>query len=254
MTKQLLVVSMLAAALGVAACKGPEAQPETAAMPAATADGMAPADAMGDNMAAMPAAGPAVYKVEFTPLWTKASFPVEYPDTSLIHKPHFSGLIGAGHNSSYHLYAIGQPPTPGLERLSEQGKHDPLDAEIKAAVAAGNAVALTESDPLKDFSQTATTQVTVDDAHTMVSLVAMIAPSPDWFAGVADVDLMENGAWVASKTVDVRPYDSGGDSGDTYLADDADADPKQPTRLNEDRHFVKDGAVQPVARITFTKM
>ena len=252
MTKQLLVVSMLAAALGAAACKQPEAQPETAAMPEAS---MAPADTMGDNMAsAMPAAGPATYKVEFTPLWTKASFPVEYPDTSLIHRPHFSGLIGTGHNGSYHLYALGQPPTPGLERLSEQGKHDPLDAEIKAAVAAGNALALSESEPLKDFSQTATTQVGVDDAHPMVSLVAMIAPSPDWFAGVADVDLMENGAWVATKTVDVQPYDSGGDSGDTYLADDADANPKQPTALNESRHFVKDGTVQPVARITFTKM
>jgi len=249
MKKQLLVVSMFAAAFGVAACKQPEAAPETAAMPAATAETMAPP--MAD---AMTAAGPATYKVEFTPLWTKASFPVEYPDTSLIHKPHFSGLIGTGHNAGYHLFAIGQPPTPGLERLSEQGKHDPLDAEIKAAVEAGNALALAESDPLKDFSQTATTEVAVDDAHPMVSLVAMIAPSPDWFAGVADVNLMENGSWVATRTVDVQPYDSGGDSGDTFLADDADADPKQPTKLNDGRHFTKDGAGMPVARITFTKM
>ena len=248
MKKQLLMVMTLAALGAAAACKQPAAEPETAAMPAATPESAAPA------MAGMPAAGPATYKVEFTPLWTKASFPVEYPDTSLIHRPHFSGLIGTGHNSGYHVFAVGQPPTPGLERLSEQGKHDPLDAEIKAAVAAGNALALSESDPLKDFSQTATTQVNVDDAHPMVSLVAMIAPSPDWFAGVADVDLMENGAWVASKTVDVQPYDSGGDDGDTYLADDADANPKQPTKLNEGRHFVKDGAVMPVGRLTFTRM
>jgi hypothetical protein len=251
MKKQLLVVSILAAALGAAACNKP-AEQETAAMPAATAE-MAASPAM-DAMAAMPAAGPATYKVEFTPLWTKANFPVEYPDTSLIHRPHFSGLIGTGHNAGYHLYALGQAPTPGLERLSEQGKHDPLDAEIKAAIAAGNALQLAESEPLKDFSQTATTQVNVDGAHPMVSLAAMIAPSPDWFAGVADVNLMENGAWVATKTVDVQPFDSGGDSGDTYLAGDADANPKTPTKLNDDRHFTKDGAVMPVARITFTKM
>ena len=171
MKKKLLVVSMLAA-LGAAACNKP-AEQETAAMPAAT--GAMTESTPMDTMAAMPAAGPATYKVEFTPLWTKASFPIEYPDTSLIHRPHFSGLIGTGHNASYHLYAIGQPPTPGLERLSEMGKHDPLDAEIKAAIAAGNALALSESDPLKDFSQTATTQVQVDGAHPMVSLVAMIA-------------------------------------------------------------------------------
>ena len=250
MKKQLIVVSMLTA-LGAVACNKP-AEQETAAMPAAT-DAMA-ASTPADTMGAMADAGPATYKVEFTPLWTKASFPIEYPDTSLIHRPHFSGLIGTGHNANYHVYAIGQPPTPGLERLSEMGKHDPLDAEIKAAIAAGNALALSESDPLKDFSETATTQVNVDGAHPMVSLVAMIAPSPDWFAGVGDVNLMENGAWVATKTIDVQPYDSGGDNGTTYLADDVEAHPKQPTKLNDSRHFMKNGAVQPVARITFTKM
>src|SRR5919206_4894815 len=117
--------------------------------------------------ASMPMAqtGPVKYRVEFTPLWTKESFPFEYPDTSLIHKPHFSGLIGTAHNANYHIYAEGQMPSPGLERLSEMGKHDPLDEEINAAIAAGNAVALTESDPLKDFSQTAKAEVAVDEAH-----------------------------------------------------------------------------------------
>jgi hypothetical protein len=96
--------------------------------------------------------------------------------------------------------------------------------------------------------------VTVDDAHPMVSLVAMIAPSPDWFAGVSDVNLMENGAWVDSKTVDVNPWDSGGDDGTTYLADDKDNNPKKPTTANKSQHFLKDGQPMPVARITFTRI
>ena len=202
----------------------------------------------------MAEAAPATYRVEFTPLWTKANFPHEYPDTSLIHRPHFSGLIGTAHNANYHVFVAGQTPTPGLERLSETGKHDPLDAEINAAIAAGNALALTESDPLKDFSQTVTAEVKVDAAHPMVSLVAMIAPSPDWFAGVSDVALMENGAWMSTKTVDVRPWDSGGDNGTTYLADDVEADPKQTTAPGGMAHFGKDGAVMPVGRITFTRL
>jgi hypothetical protein len=243
-----LMIVMMLAALGLGACKPQAAENEGAKMPAASSDAAAP------TAAAVPAAGPVKYHVVFTPLWTKASFPFEYPDTSLIHKPHFSGLIGTAHNASYHVFTEGQPPTPGLERLSEEGKHDPLDAEIKAAIAAGNALALTESDPLKDFTQTAAADVTVDDAHAMVSLVAMIAPSPDWFAGVSDVDLKENGAWVASKTLDVSAWDSGGDDGTTYLADDKDTNPKKPTRLNQGRHFLKDGKPMPVARIVFTRM
>jgi hypothetical protein len=235
---------MMLAALGLGACHQQTAKDETADMTADSAP----------STAATPMAGPVTYRVEFTPLWTKANFPFEYPDTSLIHKPHFSGLIGTAHNASYAIYKEGRMPSPGLERLSEMGKHDPLDAEINGAIAAGNALALTESDPLKDFTQTAKAEVKVDDAHPMVSIVAMIAPSPDWFAGVADVNLMENGAWMASKTVDVMPWDSGGDDGTTYLADDVDTNPKKPTGLNKSRHFVKDGNVMPVARITFTRI
>jgi hypothetical protein len=238
-----LLAVLMTAVLGAAACNKPQpAQEETASTPAAPAE------------TSMAMAGPVKYRVEFTPLWTKESFPFEYPDTSLIHKPHFSGLIGTAHNADFHLFMEGQMPTPGLERLSEEGKHDPLDKEINDAIAAGKALALTESDPLKDFSQTAKTEVLVDDAHPMVSLVAMIAPSPDWFAGVSDVKLMENGSWVATKTVDVQAWDSGGDDGTTYLADDKDNDPKKPTMPNQSRHFLKDGKAMPVARITFTRI
>ena len=240
--KQLIVLML--ATLGLSACQQKAPEPETAAAPAASAE---------SGTAAMPA-GPVKYRVELTPLWTKANFPIEYPDTSLIHKPHFSGLIGTAHRADFHLFTEGQMPSPGLERLSEEGKHDPLDAEIKAAVGTGAALALTESEPLKDFTQTATAEVSVDDTHPLVTLVAMIAPSPDWFLAVPDVSLMENGAWAASKTVDAYAWDSGGDDGTTYLADDKDTNPKKPTSMNKSRHFLKDGQPMPVARVTFTKM
>jgi hypothetical protein len=244
MKRHAALLAILMTLAFLAACKPKPAQDEMSASPAAATP--------AETQAAM--AGPVKYRVEFTPLWTKESFPFEYPDTSLIHKPHFSGLIGTAHNADFHLFMEGQMPTPGLERLSEEGKHDPLSTEINDAIAAGKALALTESDPLKDFSQTAKTEVLVDDAHPMVSLVAMIAPSPDWFAGVSDVNLMENGSWVATKTVDVQAWDSGGDDGTTYLADDKDNDPKKPTMLNQSRHFLKDGKPMPVARITFTRI
>lgn len=236
-----LLILMMLTALGAGACK-PEAPEEAASMLAPTAE------------TSMAQTGPVKYRVEFTPLWTKDNFPFEYPDGSLIHKPHFSGLIGTSHNTGYHLFMDGQVPTPGLERLSEEGKHAPLDEEINAAISAGNALALTESGPLRDFSQTVTTEVTVDAAHPMVSLVAMIAPSPDWFAAVFDVNLMENGSWVDSKTVDAAAWDSGGDDGATYLADDKDNNPKKPTSMPTSQHFLKDGQPMPVGRITFTRI
>ena len=245
-----LLALAIVASLGLAACQKQADQ----TMPAASSDAMASdamaTDASANAMPAMPTS--AKYTVVFTPRWTKANFPLEYPDTSFIHKPHFSGWIGTAHNDNYHVFAEGTMPTPGLEHLSEMGEHDPLNSEINAAIAAGNGLALSESEPLKDFSQTVSFEVTVDNAHPSAALVAMIAPSPDWFAGV-DVNLMDNGGFVASKSVDVMAWDSGGDDGSTYFADDLDTNPKKPTMPNSAAHFRPGGMAMPVGTLVFTR-
>jgi len=195
----------------------------------------------------------AQYTITFTRLWTGTSHPFEYPKQGLLTGPHLSGLIGCSHGGGYTLFKVGTPPTPGLENLSENGKHSPLDAEIKAAIAAGKAGALFETGPIRDAAKTETTTVRVTDANPTVSAVAMIAPSPDWFAGAADVTLKEDGKWVDTKTVEMFAYDSGGDDGTTYEAADKDTSPKKPATVLEDAHFVVNGKKPPVATLTFTK-
>ena len=194
------------------------------------------------------------YSVTFTRLWTETTHPFEYPEAGLLTGPHFSGLIGASHNGAYKIYKEGTLPTPGLEKLSEEGKHSPLDEEIKSAIAAGKAGQLFETGPIRDASKSEKVEVTVTTKFPMVSAVAMIAPSPDWFAGAADVNLMEGGKWVGSKTVDLWAYDSGGDDGTTYKADDKDNNPKKPTMTANTRHFVINGKRVRVGTLTFTKL
>ncbi len=200
-----------------------------------------------------PLADGVAYEVTFTPMWTAQSHPLDYPKAGVLSGPHFSGLIGASHDRDFVLFAEGRKPTPGLERLSEEGKHSPLDAEIRAAIAAGDAGELFESDAIKDFSKPATTVVHVDPRFPLVSVVAMIAPSPDWFAGVADVDLREGSGWVATKEMLVEAWDSGGDAGTTYEASDSDLNPKQSTKRNDAPQFTTSGARVPVAKITFRR-
>lgn len=194
----------------------------------------------------------AEYAVTFTRTWTEKTHPLEYPPSGLVGGPHFSGLIGASHGEGYAVFKEGTPPTPGLEKLSEEGKHTPLDNEIKAAIKAGKAGALFETGPIKDASKTETTKVRVTDRFPMVSAVAMIAPSPDWFAGVANVNLKEGGKWVQTKTVELRPWDSGGDDGTTYKAPDKDTNPKKNTTKATTPHFVMNGKTPPVGTLTFT--
>ncbi len=193
------------------------------------------------------------YMVTFSGMWTAQNFPFEYPAAGVVTGPHFSGLIGATHDGSYMLFKEGMMPTMGLEKLSEEGKHSPLDEEIKAAMAAGKVGMLFESGPIKDMNAPAMTTVRVDEKHAMVSAVAMIAPSPDWFVGVADVNLMENGNWVDSKEVMMMAYDSGGDDGTTYTAPDKDNNPKKPTSKASMAHFMVNGQHPAVAKLMFKK-
>ena len=226
----------------ISACKKAEA-------PAAdTASTMA----METSQPAMPET--AQYSVTFTSLWTDKTHPFEYPEDGVLTGPHFSGLIGATHGDGYAIFREGTLPTPGLEKLSEEGKHSPLDQDIKDAIAAGKAGALFETGPIRDASKSETVTIMVGSQFPMVSAVAMIAPSPDWFAGVADVNLMEGGQWVSSKSVDLAAYDSGGDDGTTYKAADKDNDPKKSTTTASAPHFVVNGNRPPVARLVFTKM
>jgi hypothetical protein len=211
--------------------------PATPAVPGADASAMAATQN-----------GPAEYLIVVKSRWTKAEHPFEWPAAA-----HFSGVIGASHSTAYSIFKVGTPPTPGLENLSEQGKHTPLDNEIRAAIAAGRAGELFESGPLHNFADSIVTSVNVDDSFPLVSLVMMIAPSPDWFTGVSDVNLVENGAWVTSKTLDLVAYDSGGDDGTTYLAPDMDTNPKKPTSQAMTPHFVINGKVVPVGSVTFIK-
>jgi hypothetical protein len=206
-----------------------------------------PGQGQGGERAALPS-GPAEYTVVLKSTWTPKTHPFEYPKGA-----HFSGLIGASHNASYSIFALGRRPTPGLERLSEEGKHSPLDDEINAAIAAGRAGMLFETGGLKNFRDSLVTTVRVDPAHPLVSLVAMVAPSPDWFTGAADVNLIENGAWAKSRTLRLIAYDAGGDDGRTYKAADRDAKPKKPTSRAMTRHFVTKGVVVPVATLRLTR-
>jgi hypothetical protein len=260
-SRRILVLALLSALSSAGCMQNSAPAPAAEAMAAAPASGDMAAPAATAGMAMASDAAPmstAHYQVTFASRWTAANHPLEYPAPEYLGLAvaHFSGLIGASHKAGYSLFAEGSKPSAGLERLSEMGKHDPLNDEIAAAIQSGQALAMVEStEPLKDHSKTETADVAVDTDHSRVSLVAMIAPSPDWFAGVKDVDLMENGQWVAEKTLDVMPFDSGGDDGTTYRADDVDTDPKKPTTsLNGNPHFTYNGKFLPVATVTFKKI
>jgi len=197
----------------------------------------------------------ATYSVAFVPSWNPASHALEYPIThgkqGLV-----TPIIGATHANAYRLFEPGTQPTAGLEKLTETGMHSPLDAETKAAIVARTAGALIEFTEGSPGPVHAPVQMTFDIDHRrpQVSLVGMIAPSPDWFYGVSSVELLKDSRWVPSLVVTAYAWDSGGDAGTTYMAEDMDLEPKAKTRRADTDLFVRNGEKNPVGVFIFKRV
>lgn len=164
----------------------------------------------------------AIYSLTFTSTWSESTHP-GWPAGA-----HFSPLIGATHNLSTTFWVSGTLASPGIEQMAERGGTTLLRQEIGNA---GSHVLETISGPGLGTSPATVTisQVTVSREHPLVTLVTMIAPSPDWFVGVHDLSLLdEEGRWQDSLTVTLYPYDAGTDNGSEYTSSDAEATPHQP--------------------------
>ena len=59
-------------------------------------------------------------------------------------------------------------------------------------------------------------KIMVQNMYSKVSLITMIAPSPDWFVGVDSYDLCGMNGWKEKVTMDLLPWDAGTENGQTY--------------------------------------
>ena len=193
---------------------------------------------------------PAQYLVRFTAFWSALTHPQDFPGN-----PHFSSLIGATHSAAVQFWAAGLLASPGMEDMAELGRTSPLDDEIQAQINQGNAESIIRGDGINPSPGETSTLLDVSAAFSLVTLVSMIAPSPDWFVGVHDKELCgENGEWINQLVVELFPYDAGTDSGASYESPDADTDPPEPIRRLEEAPFLSNGSVNPMGTFTFTRV
>ena len=68
----------------------------------------------------------------------------------------------------------------------------------------------------------------ITGSFPLVTLVTMVAPSPDWFVGVAGEPFCIGGRWIDRLVVDLWPYDAGTDAGASYGSPNADMNPADP--------------------------
>ena len=69
--------------------------------------------------------------------------------------------------------------------------------------------------------------VQVTSNFSKVSIITMLAPSPDWFIGIDSVDLCDNDKWRESMNVTMLPpYDAGTEDGTAFSTNNSATDPK----------------------------
>ncbi len=187
---------------------------------------------------------PAVYDVTFEATWSASTHPTTFPPN-----PHFSWLIGGTHDDQVVFWAEGELASLGIKRMAEWGSTTPLDLEVLSAVSAGHAGEVIESTTYPVSPGSVSTTFTVTPETPLATIVSMIAPSPDWFTGVAGLDLRDGDGWLASLIVDVFPYDAGTDSGTGYTSSDQPTSPPIPIAAIDGTPFTPG---VPVGTLTFT--
>lgn len=169
------------------------------------------------------------YRVTFNATWNEETHPTNFPSN-----PHFSGLVGATHHGDARLWQTGEVASDGMELMAETGGKNELLHEIEHLVEDGDAYGELSGGGLSTSPSMVSLAFDAVSTHPYVTLVSMLAPSPDWFVGVSALPLMEDGAWLERVEVQLRLYDAGTDDGTVYRAPDANTDPAEPiTRLTE---------------------
>jgi len=187
----------------------------------------------------------ATYRVVFEATWSASTHPTNFPGGA-----HFSPLIGAVHNAGVTFWVRDGTATPGIESMAETGGTGTLAAEIQAEIP-GNALAVVNGSGIRSPGSTTIQAIALREDFPLVTLVTMIAPSPDWFVGVSGLSLRDaDENWIEELEVVLYPYDAGTDSGPVYTSANDDTQPKEPIRNLRGESPFSDA---PIGTFTFTR-
>lgn len=195
------------------------------------------------------------YKLDFFATWSsKTHTGAGFPSNG-----HFSSVVGASHNSNYIMWAPGILATPGVKLVAEAGNRATLLQEIEKAISQKTVLRAVKG-PSSAFNSPhnlTNVEVFVNDDYPLVSIITMIAPSPDWFVGVHDLNLCGGQSFNDRVSRDVFVYDSGTDSGTKFTSLNSETSPpKKIFRITKDMDTPFNGntTIPRFGYMVFTKL
>lgn len=190
--------------------------------------------------------GSATYEVTFNSIWSATTHPGAFPGGA-----HWSPLIGGTHSDAVTFWEPAGIATSGFETMAETGSPVPFRDEVNAAIGAGTGLDLIEGSGIGTPASTSEV-FTVTTEHSFVTLVTMIAPSPDWFVGVHGLELLDaQGRFVDQIVVPLLAYDAGTDNGVNFTSSNQDQTPHAPIERVTGGPFTGN---DPLGTFTFTRV
>ncbi len=177
----------------------------------------------------------ATYNLTFKGFWN----PDQVPQGTFPSGAHFTNLVGASHVPGNPLWYPGQIATLGIENVAERGKYDELENEVINLQNSGlagdfintNGFPFSRTNPsTPDNFRFSITTFTATDQFSEISLISMIAPSPDWFVGVSGLSLKDENGWIDNLIVDLVAWDAGTENGDFFDLFNIATSPQQVIR------------------------
>lgn len=191
------------------------------------------------------------FEILFDSTWSPQTHPGAWPSGA-----HWSGPVGGVHDHQVHFWQEGQSASEGIRLMAERGQQATLAAEIQTSIPAGHsnftltAAGLGSPDQRLIPFPRATTR-----DFPLLTLVSMIAPSPDWFTGVAGLSLLGNdGEWIPEQTVPLYGFDAGTDSGADFSSPDLITAPRGVVTRFDGYPALINGAIVPFGTLTVRRV
>ncbi len=159
----------------------------------------------------------ATYNITFTNYWNAID---HNGGSALPSNAHWSDLVGVNHNSSITFLELDGIATTGVENIAEVGNQSVFQTmEVQNAIDANFAEQFFDAGNLFLSSGSNTivyTGLEVSEHFPLLTMLSMIAPSPDWMIAITSLSLRENNSWKPSIIIDLFPFDAGTEDGNTY--------------------------------------
>lgn len=156
--------------------------------------------------------GAKMYRVSFTNLMTSTRFGDSIPPEGLV----FSPLSAVTHSNRFSLLTPRGFASTGVANIAKTGNNTDF---LNAAITVRNETDLVKSvvsgEGLTGPGDTAGVDVMVDCARPFITVLSMVAPSPDWIVQISNFNLfnVEAKTFTRIATGSLNVYDAGVDSG-----------------------------------------